>query len=70
MSDGEWRQVVQYGRMPRARTGWIGAWDAVVAAVTGRPRHTVMTDVTMSVWVKGDQEVKLLLTGGQVESKS
>lgn len=34
------------------RTGWCGVWDALVAAITRRPRLTVSQPVTMSVSVK------------------
>jgi hypothetical protein len=63
----EWRKVVQTGEVEMHRTGWRGALDAVVAAITNRPRHTVNEPVTFSVWVKTDQEVKLEIARGQVE---
>ena len=63
----EWRKVVQMGEMPMHRTGWRGAWDSIVAAVTNRPRRTVNEPVTFSVWVKTDQEVRLEIARAQVE---
>jgi hypothetical protein len=63
----EWRKVVQMGEVEMHRTGWRGALDAVVAAITNRPRRTINEPVTFSVWVKTDQEVKLEIARGQVE---
>ena len=63
----EWRKVVQMGEVEMHRTGWRGALDAVVAAITNRPRRTVNEPVTFSVWVKTDQEVKLEIARAQVE---
>jgi hypothetical protein len=63
----EWRKVVQMGEVEMHRTGWRGALDAVVAAITNRPRRTVNEPVTFSVWVKTNQEVKLEIARGQVE---
>ena len=63
----EWRKVVQMGEVEMHRTGWRGALDAVVAAITNRPRRTFNEPVTFSVWVKTDQEVKLEIARGQVE---
>lgn len=63
----EWRQIVTVGEMPLHRTGWRGAWDAVVAAATGNPRLTVNETVTFSAWVKTDQEVRLEIAKGQME---
>lgn len=63
----EWRKVVQIGEMPMHRTGWRGAWDSVVAAISGESLRTVNETVTFSVWVKTDQEVKLEIARAQVE---
>ena len=63
----EWRKVVQMGEVEMHRTGWRGAWDAVIAVITNRPRRTVNEPVTFSVWVKTDQEVKLEIARAQVE---
>jgi hypothetical protein len=64
----EWKQVVKYGEMPMHRTGWLGAWDAILAAITKKPRLTVNEPVTFSVWVKTDQVVNLEIARGQVET--
>lgn len=63
----EWRQIAKVGAISLNRTGWRGAWDAVIAAATNKPRRTVNQTVTFSVWVKADQEVRLEIAHGQVE---
>ena len=66
-SNEEWRQCIQSGKIRVLRTGWYGAWDALVAAVTRRSQLTVEEEVTFSVWVKGRQDVKLEIRQAQVE---
>lgn len=64
----EWRKIIKYevGLLPR--TGWIAVWDALVSAITRQPLKTVPTDIAMSVWVKGNNDVRLELFGAQVET--
>ena len=54
-----WRRVstVTIGRA--YRDGLAGVWDAIVSALTGRPRVTVPQAFTFSIWVKGDKAVEL-----------
>jgi hypothetical protein len=54
------------GTFPMHRTGWHGVWDAFMAAIHGQPRRTVPTDLTFSVYTKGERDV-LLTWGGQLE---
>lgn len=64
----EWRQVMKHDVALMPRSGWLGAWDAVVAAITGRPVKMVNTDVVFSVWVKTDNDVDIRLFGSQIET--
>lgn len=50
----EWKQHVTTYTINAHRAGWIGAWDALVAAVTGEPRFSTAQPVTLSFWAKGD----------------
>lgn len=54
--------------IPAHRTGWPGAWDAIVAAITGQPRLTVPTPYTFSVMVKVSKGAEVTLTAAQVET--
>lgn len=45
------------------RRGWAGRWDRLVAWLTRKPRRTVLTSVTSSVYVKGDAPISLEATG-------
>lgn len=39
------------------REGWIGAWDAIVAAVTKRPRLSVAREITISIYATETVEI-------------
>ena len=52
MSDG-WRIESTSKIVPAYRGGLRGIWDAIVAFAAGKPRLTVATPVTFSVYVKG-----------------
>ena len=60
-----WKQVVLTQTIQAHRTGWLGVWDALVAAVTGDKRVTVNVPVTLSVYAKPSENVSLGLA--QVE---
>lgn len=64
----EWKQLTQMGEMQLHRNGWWGVWDALVSAITNKPRITVNQPVTFSAWVKCDKEVRLEIAQGQVET--
>jgi hypothetical protein len=64
---GEWRQMSKHYLAMMPRAGWLGVWDSLVAASTGRPRKTIPTDMHLSVWVQGDTHVDLRLTDMKVE---
>lgn len=61
-----WRQVYASTIVPHYRDGWPGVWDALKSAVTRRPRYSCAKNVTFSVWVKGEQELKATLYGAQL----
>ncbi len=51
------------GNFPMHRKGWRGAWDAFKAAILRKKRRTVPTELTFSVYTKGDA---ILVWGGQL----
>ena len=61
-----WNKHALTQKVPCVRKGWAGVWDALVAAVTGKPRAYFLEDVTFSVWATGD--VKLRIAHAQVET--
>lgn len=61
-----WRKVCEQQVLPVHRTGWPGAWDALVAAVTGRPRLTAPRAFSVSVLVKGEDPVRVVVTDQKV----
>jgi hypothetical protein len=48
----EWKQYTHTSVVSRYREGWHGAWDALVAAITMKPRFTILENVTVSIWAK------------------
>lgn len=66
----EWKQYTVTQTIDMHRSGWLGAWDALVAAITKRPRFTVAQPVTLSAWVKCPEGVtpKLSITQMQMET--
>jgi len=62
-----WKQISKTTVAMMPRTGWIGVWDSLVSAVTGKPRYTEETTVTASLYVKSEHPVKLEIWGEQVE---
>jgi len=65
----EWKQVTKTSIAMLPRTGWKGAWDALVSAITGRPRYREETTLHFSVYVKNINNVPLELEiwGEQLE---
>lgn len=63
-----WRQVTCCQTIHAHRKGWLGAWDALIAAITRRPRLQVPRNVMFSVWVKGGP-VQLQITQPGAEVK-
>jgi hypothetical protein len=63
----EWKQYSLVQSMPMHRNGWLGAWDALVAAITRKPRASFTTDVTVSFYAKASSETSF--TGMQAEFK-
>jgi len=57
----EWKQVVLTQTIQAHRKGWLGVWDALVAAVTGNERVTVNVPVTLSVYAKPSESVSLAI---------
>ncbi len=50
MSD--FKQHIASTTIQAHRKGWIGVWDALVAAATGDSRMTVETPIVMSVYAR------------------
>jgi hypothetical protein len=62
----EWKQIYKIEIVDIYRSGWLGAWDSLVAAIKHKPRHTIKGITTFSLWVKTDQDVDIKIYGGQV----
>lgn len=54
----EWKQYHIQQHMELQRTGWPGVWDALVSAVTRKPRITITEPVTISFWAKTSSDVQ------------
>jgi hypothetical protein len=64
----KWKQyTIQGGTMPFRRDGWLGVWDALVSAITGKPRLLIEKPVTISFWAKHGADVSF--NSVQVEIK-
>jgi hypothetical protein len=64
----EWKQyTIQQGTMPFRRDGWLGVWDALISAITGKPRLLIEKPVTLSFWAKHNSDVSF--TQVQLETK-
>jgi len=59
----DWKRYTLTQNVDCVRDGWRGVWDAVVAAVTNRPRRVNARPMTFSVYA--DKPVHLKMT--QVE---
>lgn len=46
----EWKRYKQTHTINAHRPGWLGALDAVVSAITGRPALSVPQQVTISIY--------------------
>lgn len=58
----KWQQYTLTQTIDMHRQGWLGAWDAIVAAITKQPRFAVARPVTLSFWAKGNPEYSLAQT--------
>lgn len=47
-----WNRIFSTVLVPSWRGGWIGVWDALVAAIKGEPRYEVARPYSMSMYVK------------------
>jgi hypothetical protein len=56
---GGWFRISQETVIQVHRTGWRGVWDAVKAAVTGRPRLTVPQKVVCSMLAKPHDHARM-----------
>jgi len=52
-----WKQYTIQQTMPMGRTGWLGVWDSLVSAVTGKPRLITDQPVTLSFWARKSDTV-------------
>ena len=55
----EWKQHQAIYVIDVYRDGWMGVWDALVAAITRKPRFSVAKPVTLSFWAKGSPNFDL-----------
>ena len=65
----EWKRVVTNSVAMLPREGWKGAWDALVSAITGRPRYREEKTLHFSLYVKNvnDVPLELHIWGEQLE---
>lgn len=48
----KWKQIATYNYIDVHRTGWLGVWDALKAALTGNNRLSVPQKRTTEMWVQ------------------
>ena len=65
--NSEWKMYSYQQQVEVYRSGWRGVWDALVAAITGKPRLLVVKPITISFWAKHNADVRIANT--QVEGK-
>ena len=66
----QWKQyTIEHGMVPFRRGGWLGVWDALVAAVTGRPRVLIEKPVTLTFWAKHNADVSFTNVQLEIEEK-
>lgn len=53
----EWKHYVWDMTVPAHRTGWLGVWDALMAAITRKPRITYSHAYTCSAFIKYPQGI-------------
>lgn len=53
----EWKQYSMQQNVQMQRDGWIGVWDALVSAITRRPRTTITQPITIYFWAKHKADV-------------
>ena len=63
----QWKRIIETTYAECHRTGWLGAWDAIKAAITGDERLVVVKPLTVSAWVRADCEVKFDIAGVSLE---
>lgn len=56
----EWKQYSMQYTGNFYREGWLGVWDAVVSAVTGKQRKTFTGPLTVSFWAKHNSDVSFI----------
>lgn len=61
-----WNKYSMTQEVQACRTGWRGAWDAFVAAITRNPRRTIAQPATLTITVKNRPG---LITDIQLEIK-
>ena len=48
--------------LPVARDGWLGAWDALISALTGQPRVEILRPYEFSVYTSTPVEIEISAT--------
>lgn len=66
MSTG-WQRVSSMRVVELHRAGWLGVYDALVSAVTGRRRVTAPTMLVASVYVCNADDAVIAITGATLE---
>jgi hypothetical protein len=63
----KWKQYTVQQTTLMGRTGWLGAWDALVSAITGKPRHVIMQPITLSFWAKAGADVSFTQVQAEIK---
>lgn len=67
----KWRKLHATRQVRAYRKGWRGVWDAIKAAVTGKPRDTIAETLTFEVWVHAPEDavVNLSIVGATIKAE-
>lgn len=62
----KWKHVASTTLINRHRSGWLGVWDALVAAVKGDERISVRRPMTLEMWVGTESDITAVeMRGGE-----
>jgi hypothetical protein len=69
MDEPKWERFAESSIVPFYRSGWLGVWDSIVAAIRRKDRYSVATPVVFSVWIKSRDPAKVTIeiTGQSAE---
>lgn len=50
--NNDWKRIAHIALVDSVRTGWIGVYDAIKSAITGKPRIIVAVPSRLSMYIK------------------